>query len=151
LVEHPNIQLTTFRDYIKCHNKRTRLPSLVAGSWVYGTFSTWIGDSAKNRAWDLLCKAKDDFDRVIARGKLEPEIAQRAKEQLAICEGSDWFWWFGDYNPAESVADFDQLYRTHLKNLYRFLDEPAPPELEHIISYGGGDQENDGVMRRGQG
>ncbi|HAG96464.1 MAG TPA: glycoside hydrolase, partial [Gammaproteobacteria bacterium] len=70
---------------------------------------------------------------------------------LAICEGSDWFWWFGDYNPAESVADFDQLYRAHLRNLYRFLDEPAPPELEHVISRGGGAQENDGVMRRGQG
>jgi hypothetical protein len=23
-----------------------------------------------------------------------------AKIQLAICEGSDWFWWFGDYNPG---------------------------------------------------
>ncbi|HCB40470.1 MAG: glycoside hydrolase [Pseudomonadales bacterium] len=151
LVEHPKIQLTTFRDYLKYHNDSTRLPSLVAGSWVYGTFSTWIGDPAKNRAWDLLCKAKDDFDRVMASGRLAPEIAQRAEEQLAICEGSDWFWWFGDYNPAESVADFDQLYRAHLRNLYRFLDEPAPPELEHVISRGGGAQENDGVMRRGQG
>jgi hypothetical protein len=49
------------------------------------------------------------------------------------------------------VSDFDLLYRTHLKNLYRFLDEPAPPSLEKIISRGGGDAENDGVMRRGQG
>jgi len=151
LVDHPKINLTTFRDYIKTHKKRTPLPSLVAGSWVYGSFSTWIGDPAKNRAWDLLCQAKDDYDRVIASGKLAPEIALRAKEQLAICEGSDWFWWFGDYNPTESVSDFDQLYRTHLKNLYRFLDEPAPESLNHVISRGGGTPENDGVMRRGQG
>lgn len=151
LVENPNINLTTFRDYIKLYPKRTTLPGLVAGSWVYGTFSTWIGDPAKNRAWDLLCQAKDDYDRVIASNKLAPEIAQRAEEQLAICEGSDWFWWFGDYNPAESVSDFDQLYRTHLKNLYRFLDEPAPESLDHVISRGGGAPENDGVMRRGQG
>lgn len=151
LVEHPGINLTTFRDYIKKHKTRTKLPTLVAGSWVYGTFSTWIGDPAKNRAWDLLCQAKDDYDRVIASGKLAPEIAQRAEEQLAICEGSDWFWWFGDYNPAESVSDFDQLYRTHLKNLYRFLDEPTPSALDHVISRGGGSPENDGVMRRGQG
>jgi len=151
LVEHPDINLTTFRDYIKAHKERTTLPKLIAGSWVYGTFSTWIGDPAKNLAWDLLCQAKLDYDRVMASGKLAPEIAKRATEQLAICEGSDWFWWFGDYNPAESVSDFDQLYRTHLKNLYRFLDEPAPANLEHIISQGGGTAENDGVMRRGQG
>jgi alpha-amylase/alpha-mannosidase (GH57 family) len=151
LVEHPHIKFTTFREYLKKHPKRTRLPKLVSGSWVYGTFSTWIGEPAKNRAWDLLCQAKEDYDRVIASGKLDPEIEKRAEEQLAICEGSDWFWWFGDYNPAESVSDFDQLYRVHLKNLYRFLDEPAPSNLDHVISRGGGAPENDGVMRRGQG
>ncbi len=151
LVDHPHINLTTFRDYLKTHQQQTRLNTLVAGSWVYGTFSTWIGDPAKNLAWDLLCQAKDDFDRVIASGKLAPEIEQRAREQMAICEGSDWFWWFGDYNPAEAVSDFDQLYRAHLKNLYRFLDEPAPEALEQVISRGGGSAENDGVMRRGQG
>lgn len=151
LVSHPHIRLTTFRDYLKSKPHPTTMKKLVAGSWVYGTFSTWIGDHAKNRAWDLLCQAKNDFDRVMAAGKLAPEVAERAREQLAICEGSDWFWWFGDYNPAESVADFDRLYRTHLKNLYRFLGEPAPAALEQVISRGGGAAENDGVMRRGQG
>lgn len=151
LAEHPKINLTTFTDYLKRHDTPTVLPNLVAGSWVYGNFSTWIGDPAKNRAWDLLCQAKETYDRVIAEGVLSADIQQRAEEQLAICEGSDWFWWFGDYNPAESVADFDLLYRTHLKNLYRLLNQPAPSQLDHIISRGGGTAENDGVMRRGQG
>lgn len=151
LINHPGIRLTTFRDYLKTRPEPTQMKKLVAGSWVYGTFSTWIGDHAKNRAWDLLCQAKQDYDRVMAEGRLTPEVADRAREQLAICEGSDWFWWFGDYNPAESVSDFDLLYRTHLKNLYRFLGEPAPAALEHVISRGGGNPENDGVMRRGQG
>ncbi len=151
LIEHPDIRLTTFRDYLKTKPVPTAMKKLVAGSWVYGTFSTWIGDHAKNRAWDLLCQAKQDFDRVMAQGRLAPEVAERAREQLAICEGSDWFWWFGDYNPAESVSDFDLLYRSHLKNLYRFLGEPAPATLDHVISRGGGTPENDGVMRRGQG
>lgn len=151
LVSHPDIKLTTFRDYLKTKPVPTPMQKLVAGSWVYGSFSTWIGDNAKNRAWDLLCQAKIDFDRVMAEGRLAPEVAARAREQLAICEGSDWFWWFGDYNPAESVSDFDRLYRTHLKNLYRFLGEPAPTALEQVISRGGGNPENDGVMRRGQG
>jgi len=41
-----------------------------------------------------------------------------AQLQLAICEGSDWFWWwwFGDYNPADSVSDFESLFRMHLSN-----------------------------------
>lgn len=151
LSNNPNINLTTFRDYLKHHKNRTKLPKLVTGSWVYGTLSTWIGDAAKNRAWDLLCRAKEDYDRVVKNKKLEPDILAKAEEQLAICEGSDWFWWFGDYNPSESVCDFDMLYRTHLKNLYRFLGETAPAELDEIISVGGGNPENDGVMRRGQG
>lgn len=151
LAQHPDIRLTTFRDYLKTRPTPIVMPQLVAGSWVYGTLSTWIGEPAKNRAWDLLCEAKLDYDRVMANCSLSPEVAQRAREQLAICEGSDWFWWFGDYNPAESVADFDQLYRTHLKNLYRFLGEPTPASLDAVISQGGGTPENDGVMRRGQG
>lgn len=151
LIEDPDIRLTTFRDYLKTGPAPTRLNKLVAGSWVYGTLSTWIGDPGKNRAWDLLCQAKLDFDRVMSANTLAPELKERAREQLAICEGSDWFWWFGDYNPVESVADFDNLYRCHLKNLYRFLGEPAPPALDQIISRGGGAPENDGVMRRGQG
>ena len=36
----------------------------MAGSWVYGSLATWMGDAAKNRAWDLLCEAKAAFDRV---------------------------------------------------------------------------------------
>jgi len=37
---------------------------------VYGNFSTWIGSADKNRAWDLLCAAKQSFDeakRFLAR------------------------------------------------------------------------------------
>ena len=151
LIQHPDIHLTTFQEYLKSNPKPIQLKKLVSGSWVYGTLSTWIGDPAKNRAWDLLCRAKQDFDQVQAAGKLSPAQMDRAREQLAICEGSDWFWWFGDYNPADSVTDFDRLYRSHLRNLYRFLGEPTPEDLNEIISQGGGAAENDGVMRRGQG
>ncbi len=31
---------------------------LCAGSWVYGSFSTWIGERDKNRAWDLLVRGQ---------------------------------------------------------------------------------------------
>jgi alpha-amylase/alpha-mannosidase (GH57 family) len=65
-----------------------------------------------------------------------------------VCEGSDWFWWFGDHNPAGSVSDFEQLYRTQLRELYRLLGVTPPGLLEVPLSYGGGAAENAGTMVR---
>ena len=68
--------------------------------------------------------------------------------QLAICEGSDWFWWFGETNASDSVNDFDQLFRAQLKNLYKLLKLPLPDNLDEPLSTGGGNAENAGTMRR---
>ena len=127
------------------------LPALCPGSWVYGSFSTWIGEHDKNRAWDLLIAAKHVYDRTIDKKRFNKVEKARLERQLAICEGSDWFWWFGDYNSADSVSDFDRLYREQLKNLYQMLGETTPAELDRPISRGGGDAENSGTMRRGHG
>ncbi|MDE2599657.1 MAG: glycoside hydrolase [Rhodocyclaceae bacterium] len=122
------------------------LPALVAGSWVYGTLSTWVGDPAKNRAWDLLAAAKAAYDSALPG--LSEEHKAAAERQLAICESSDWFWWFGDYNPGPSVESFDRLYRHNLANLYRCLKLTPPAELDQPISAGGGHAEGGGTMRR---
>ncbi len=148
LTEHPQVQMTTFKDALQQGVKPRHLPVLKAGSWVYGSFSTWIGEPEKNKAWDLLIETKQAYDLVLASGELSEEKVQQATEQLAICEGSDWFWWFGGYNPADSVKDFDQLYRHHLKRLYQMLGQTAPESLDIPISEGGGDMENAGTMRR---
>ena len=150
LENHPCIRTTTFNGYLKSSVENYAsldvLPSLVAGSWVYGNFSTWLGAAPKNRAWDLLCAAKLSFD--LSSTKLSPEQMQKALKQLANCEASDWFWWFGDYNPADSVAEFDQLYRENLSNLYRILGLPVPASLDSSISTGTGHPEAGGSMRR---
>ncbi|MCE5388131.1 MAG: glycoside hydrolase [Acidithiobacillus sp.] len=149
LANHPHLQLCTFGDYAREHQEQVEeLPVLAAGSWVYGNFSTWIGDPAKNRAWDLLCQAKKAVDEHLASFPRQQQEA--IFEQLARCEGSDWFWWFGDYNPADSVRDFDGLYRDHLRRLYGLLGLAAPKELDQPISLGGGSAEGGGTMRRGQ-
>ncbi len=127
---------------------RTALPRLRAGSWVYGTFSTWIGAHDKNHAWDLLCAAKRSFDLVAASGRLPAERLGACEQRLAVCEASDWFWWFGDYNPSHAVASFDRLYRRNLCALYRMLELDPPVELSHPISRGGGEPEAGGAMRR---
>jgi alpha-amylase/alpha-mannosidase (GH57 family) len=150
LVAHPGIELTTYSECLKQHCSVTSLPRLVAGSWVYGTFSTWIGETDKNRGWDMLGDAKHTFDAVMASGKLDEAHRKRAEIQMAICEGSDWFWWFGDYNPADSVSDFDHLFRIHLANLYQILGREPPSYLSEAFSHGSGVPAMGGVMRTGQ-
>ncbi|MDD5248881.1 MAG: glycoside hydrolase family 57 protein [Rhodocyclaceae bacterium] len=150
LEDHPAIRTTTYGEIVSraVPPPRGTLPRLTAGSWVYGTLSTWIGDADKNRAWDLLCEAKHSYDLVVGSGRLSPDEAHAAEAQLAVCESSDWFWWFGDYNPAPAVASFDRLYRHNLANLYRLLKLTPPRELDLPISAGSAAATQDGTMRR---
>jgi alpha-amylase/alpha-mannosidase (GH57 family) len=147
LSDHPLIRATTFSELTN-KIKTRELERLCAGSWVYGSFSTWIGETDKNRAWDRLIEAKQAYDRVLASGELNDEETEVATRQLAICEGSDWFWWFGEKNSSESVNDFDQLFRAQLKNLYQLLKLPDPANLDEPLSIGGGNAENTGTMVR---
>ncbi|NJD35958.1 MAG: glycoside hydrolase [Betaproteobacteria bacterium] len=150
LAEHPRIRTTTYAELLARPKPpvATVLPRLTAGSWVYGTLSTWIGDEAKNRGWDLLCEAKQSCDLVLASGRLDSAQVAAVNAQLAICESSDWFWWFGDYNPSAAVASFDSLYRRNLARLYRLLQLKPPAHLDTPICAGSATAEG-GSMRRG--
>ncbi|OYY92699.1 MAG: hypothetical protein B7Y41_14955 [Hydrogenophilales bacterium 28-61-23] len=152
LAEHPTIRTTTFSDYLDMFpQSHAPLPHLVAGSWVYGDFCTWIGDPAKNRGWDWLVAAKRAYDGAV--GMLPPDTQALAEALLKSCESSDWFWWFGDYNPAAAVASFDRVYRQKLKRLYETLRVMPPAYLDAPLCQDGGDGQNrvesGGVMRRG--
>jgi alpha-amylase/alpha-mannosidase (GH57 family) len=148
LSHHPLLELMTLSDCLARGLEPAPLQRVMAGSWVHGTLATWMGDAAKNRAWDLLCEAKLAFDQVMRSASLDAAQQAAAGRQLALCESSDWFWWFGDYNPADAVSQFDRLYRRQLVNLYRLLGLEAPPSLAQPISAGGGHAEHGGVMRR---
>ncbi|HNB01902.1 MAG TPA: glycoside hydrolase family 57 protein, partial [Nitrosomonas sp.] len=149
---HLAIKTSTFRDYLvhlkESDTEAVFLPNLAAGSWVYGNFSTWIGSHDKNLAWDILCKAKKSYDAVLKIGNLTDEEQAAAKRQLASCESSDWFWWFGDYNSSQAVASFDRLFRKNLANLYSLLKQPIPSELSEPISYGNSNARMIETMRR---
>lgn len=149
LTNHPAIELTTFSDCLKNKVAIKPLKKLVAGSWVYGTFSTWIGDSDKNRGWDMLADVKSTFDQAIASKRLSNKQIKAAEHQLAICEGSDWFWWFGDYNPSQAVSSFEKQFRLNLANLYRLLGEQPPAYLSLSFTQGSGAPAMGGVMRTG--
>ncbi len=97
-------------------------------------------------------------------GSLNAKEQQHCEAQLAVCEGSDWFWWLGDYNSAASVNSFDRLYRRNLSNLYVLLKQPVPTDLLNPISLevlaqlsnGGANSDRtssamlSGTMKRGQ-
>jgi alpha-amylase/alpha-mannosidase (GH57 family) len=148
LAEHPSIELVTLSDCVQKGIEAVPLQQVVTGSWVHGTLATWMGDPAKNAAWDLLCEAKITYDRVIREQQFDKAQKAAIDHQLALCESSDWFWWFGDYNPAEAVAQFDRLYRRQLVNLYHLLGVSVPANLDHPLSVGRGTPEAGGVMRR---
>jgi alpha-amylase/alpha-mannosidase (GH57 family) len=155
LQNHPQLRPTTFsavlderRSAAPADHAFGELATLVAGSWVFGNFATWIGSEDKNRAWDLLCAAKSAFDAAIAGGGLSAEQANAATAQLVDCESSDWFWWPGDYNPGPAVAAFEAMFRAKLAHLYHLLQLPAPAELAVSFSHGAGRPEMGGAMRR---
>ena len=150
LAKHPTLKLATFSECLDEGTEIGSLSDMVSGSWVYGTFSTWIGDRDKNRGWDMLGDAKRTFDKACASGNLSGDQILAAELQLAICEGSDWFWWFGDYNPADSVSDFESLFRMHLSNLYQLIGKEPPEYLAHTFARGSGRPTMGGVMRHGQ-
>ena len=171
LANHPDIEMVTPSEVLQAINTPNQsqynvfcgnLPEIAAGSWVYGTFSTWIGSKDKNRGWDLLCDAKLAYDQVLQVVKLSAEELKRCEDQLAVCEGSDWFWWLGDYNAAASISSFDQLYRRNLSNLYSLLKLPVPTSLlvpistdaaQQLSDNAGADNagtDNAGTMKRGK-
>jgi alpha-amylase/alpha-mannosidase (GH57 family) len=151
LAANPKIRLTTFSRCVADGLDVRPLPRLVAGSWIHGSLATWIGNPTRNRAWDMLCDAKQMFDQVVVEGGIDDAAQLAAERQLGVCEGSDWFWWFADYNPADAVDSFDELYRRHLLNLYRLLGEQAPDYLGRPFAHGGGAPELGGAMLRAEG
>lgn len=148
LSNHPRIALATFAD---CGDvEALPLPPVIAGSWVYGTFSTWIGNRDKNRGWEMLCDAGRAFEAQRQQWQQDPAALSRVQEQLAVCEGSDWFWWFGEDNPAAPVSEFERLFRRHLTNLYQMLGLEPPQYLSRAFTRGAGMPAHSGTMRPGQ-
>ncbi|MGE0864795.1 MAG: glycoside hydrolase [Vicinamibacterales bacterium] len=103
------------------------LETVHPGSWINADFYIWIGHRDDHRAWSQLAEAREAFDRL--GNSVEPADRERAFEELLIAEGSDWFWWYGDDHSSDHDRDFDELFRTHLRNAYESLGVAAPDEL----------------------
>ena len=106
------------------------LDHIFPGSWINANFDVWIGADEDNRAWAQLLRARQTFDSATS---VSEEQRRLAFEELLISEGSDWCWWYGPEHDSANREDFDRLYRSHLANVYRFLNLTPPEELSRPI------------------
>ena len=123
LSDDPELETVTMSE--ACARVESTVPGLFPGSWIDGNFYVWIGHPDDHRAWGQLAEARALLDTV-STGEAS---RQQATEELLIAEGSDWFWWYGDDHSSEHDLMFDDLFRRHLRNVYRALDQPVPDEL----------------------
>ena len=148
LEDAADIRTVTFAEYLDGDAGRRVGPhppdeqpivhDLFTGSWIDESGSapgvdlgTWAGEAEENRAWALLGAVRAD----VASAGATAATAPAAFEALYAAEGSDWFWWLGDDQDSGNDAAFDDLFRMHLRNVYRALGRPAPETLgSHIVA-----------------
>ncbi|MCC6611855.1 MAG: hypothetical protein IT320_00175 [Anaerolineae bacterium] len=140
------IQTVTFAEYIEGNPDRgvaahpleaqSKVYELFTGSWIDENGSapgvdlgTWIGEGEENRGWEMLGQARDFLMKTGAA----QDTAPAAFEALYMAEGSDWFWWFGADQDSGNDEEFDDLFRLHLKSIYRSLGVDPPAELDRNI------------------
>jgi hypothetical protein len=110
-----------------CAEAAEALPSIFPGSWINGDFYIWIGHADDHRAWSQLAEARRTLES--AGTHVSPEALARAREEMLIAEGSDWFWWYGDDHSSAHDLAFDDLFRRHVRNIYRAIERPIPEDL----------------------
>ncbi|HTM57028.1 MAG TPA: glycoside hydrolase family 57 protein [Candidatus Udaeobacter sp.] len=129
LDQAPHVRTRLPRDVFSAGEAQP-LPGLHTGSWIDADFHIWIGHPEKNRAWELLGRAR----RALIDAGHAPERGGPAWESLHAAEGSDWFWWFGDDHATLDRALFDRLFREHVIAVYERAGLEAPGALHIPIS-----------------
>jgi len=145
----PEIKTVTFSEYlagnpargVSAHplDSQPQVYELFHGSWIdeWGSapgvdLGTWIGEEEENRAWDLLRRTREDLNAAQATPQSHPQ----AFEALYAAEGSDWFWWLGDDQESGYDDVFDDLFRSHLRTVYKRIGRTPPEALsEHIVPH----------------
>jgi alpha-amylase/alpha-mannosidase (GH57 family) len=139
-----------------------RINKLHAGSWIYADFSTWIGEKEENVAWQWLARVRKDLERTAGKYKTLPgnpthpqQLVELAWQEMFSAEGSDWFWWYGDdQNAAGGERRFDHLFRSHLNQVYYYLNEAGydirAPEIPPILLIPEQEGTDQGATQRGE-
>ena len=103
------------------------LPHLAAGSWIHGEFNTWVGHPEKTRGWELIYMTRRDYEH--HKEGLDENTKAKILQNFLAAECSDWFWWYGDDHYTGFSAEFDELFRSHLINIYLQMQMSPPNDL----------------------
>lgn len=134
LSESPLLRSVTISQHLQEAGRLSELTALHSGSWINHDYGVWIGHAEDNKSWDLLCETRQAWERRLREPDLpDAESLALARKSLMIAEGSDWNWWYGDEHNSGNDEAFDQLYREHLSNVYRFLGLDPPAKLAQPI------------------
>jgi alpha-amylase/alpha-mannosidase (GH57 family) len=135
--DDPEIHALTATEAIAANADAPTMDAIFPASWINANFDVWIGHAEDVRSWDLLRDAREAYRRAVSRsaaaGKPTGENLARAYEAVLAAEGSDWNWWYGPEHGSANDAEFDELYRKQLTEIYTALGEPVPNALAHPI------------------
>jgi len=133
-----NTYSTTISDFLNIEHPKRSLSAIFPGSWIDHNFRIWIGEEQDNVSWDYLGRVRQDLVKFTKeyhkKADNKPVKLAEAWRELYIAEGSDWNWWYGGKAHNGGDNPFDKLYRTHLKNVYKFLKKPIPDFLKISIA-----------------
>ena len=131
--EDETLETVLISEYLAKETSHKPLEKLSSGSWINRNFKLWIDEPLKNLAWNYLKRVRDDFSKYVKKNPLNPHIKE-ARKELFICEGSDWFWWYGEPNDSGRDNIFDYIFREHLKNIYLYLGMKVPEYLDEPLT-----------------
>ena len=125
------LKAVTVSNFMEIDNNYDVLNGISPGSWINMSFDTWIGQPATNKAWDYLTRVRQDLEDY--RDKIDEKSYESALRELLIAEGSDWFWWYNRYHNVKENELFDELFRAHLREVYKRINKQIPDFLYNSI------------------
>ena len=123
-----HLETVTVGNFLSSAKEKREIDNLYSGSWIDRNFRKWKGSPQKDKAWEYLERTRKDL---FSQGAPTKE----ALEELYIAEGSDWFWWYDDFGTELNFV-FDDLFRMHLRNVYKLTGREVPGYLLKPIHSG---------------
>jgi len=138
LDDDDELEAVTISGHLGLTTKRKILDTVFPASWINHNFRIWIGEDQDNVSWDYLSAVREDLVKytkeALKKGEDSSEPLRKAWREFYIAEGSDWNWWYSGKAHMGSDNPFDKLYRTHLKNVYKYLKKEIPDFLKISIA-----------------
>ncbi len=126
-LEREGVKTTAVGEYLERFPPTKTIETLYSGSWIDANFNIWIGKPHKNQAWSYIKRTMDELgDELSSAERAGNPAAAQAYEALCAACGSDWFWWYDDDFESAFKADFDRIFRGHLKNAFTHLGRDIP-------------------------